>query len=162
MTLRMITATDVLLHPTLQGVQLPAPELAKIPGYIADASALIEGYLKRTFPDPPDTDNPQTVNLVPDAARLVCRRMVARVLTSAPIDANFDAYASTMGPMSHTKHVAQDVLGGGVWLTNQDKVILNGITSAGVGVVNIPLYAISSCPPAPPNWWKMTPASGVV
>ncbi len=158
MTLRMIDAAFVLQHPTLQGVTLPSSELAKIPGYIADASALIEGYLQRAYPDPPN--NPQAVNPVPEAARTVCRRTVARVLTSTPVDPSFDSYAATMGPMSHTKHVAADALGGGVWLTNQDKVILNSITTTALGVIHIPMYATSSCPPAPPNWWNLTPASG--
>lgn len=155
MTLKMVTTAFVLLHPTLHGVTLPQAELDKIPGYIADASGLIEGYLQRTFPDPPPTDT----NPVPEPARIVCRRVVARALIAPEIDPRFDTYASTMGPLSHTKHVAADVLGGGVWLTRQDKLILDGIPATN-DAMNIPLFAFTPCPAAPPNWWQMTPAAG--
>lgn len=50
MTLRMVDAAFVLQHPTLQGVTLPSSELAKIPGYIADASALIEDTFSAPTP----------------------------------------------------------------------------------------------------------------
>jgi hypothetical protein len=28
----------------------------------------------------------------------------------------------------------------------------------GQGMTNVPLYPFDPCPPAPPNWWQMTPA----
>src|SRR4051812_14736980 len=125
MTLKMVTTAFVLLHPTLQGVDLPQAERDKLPGYIADASVLIEGYLQLSWPDPPA--NPTDPSPIPGAAQIVCRRVVARALTATPIDPSFDTYASTIGPLSHTKHVTSDVLGGGVWLTRQDRLILDGI-----------------------------------
>lgn len=129
MTLKMVTKEFVLLHPTLTTPSPPTTEANKIPGYIEDASVLIEGYLETAFPDPPEdaTAEDPSVNPVPQPARIVCRRMVARALTSPAIDSRFDSYASTMGPLSHTKHVGADVMGGGVWLTKQDKMILDGI-----------------------------------
>lgn len=129
MTLKMVTPEFVLLHPTLLNPAPPTIVIAEIPGYIEDASVLIEGYLETAYPDPPedDTASDPTVNPVPQPARIVCRRMVARALSTPEIDPRFDSYASAMGPLSHTKHVGQDVMGGGVWLTRQDKLILDGI-----------------------------------
>lgn len=155
MTLKMVTTAFVLLHPTLAGVTPPSTELAKVPGYIADASMLIEGYLERTYPDPPV--NPTDPNPVPEPARIVCRRAVARALVTPDADPRFDSYASAMGSMSHTKHVGQDVMGGGVWLTRQDKMILDGIGNTD-RIVHVPMFVADPCPEAPPNWWLMTPS----
>lgn len=102
---------------------------AEITGYIEEASVLVEGYLNHTFDDPP-TDGSPNADPVPDAARIVTSRVVARAMTSTPVDPNFDQYSSGMGPFTHSKHVAQDVLGGGVWLTHQDKMALDSITFA--------------------------------
>ncbi|MCV7010354.1 hypothetical protein [Mycobacterium gordonae] len=156
MTLKMVTTAFVLLHPTLAGVSLPSAELAKVPGLIEDASVLIEGYLERSYPDPPA--NPTDPNPVPEPARIVCRRAVARAVVTPDADPRFDSYASAMGSMSHTKHVRQDVMGGGVWLTRQDKMILDGIGSAD-RIVHVSMQPERSCPPVPPGrWWEMRPA----
>lgn len=101
---------------------------------------------------------------MPNAATIVCARVVARTLTSTPVEPNLDTYsrASAMGPFNHTdiRHVAQDVLGGGVWLTRQDKMALSSVGGTYSKMTNLPLYPFDPCPPAPPNWWRMTPASG--
>src|SRR4051812_40145806 len=127
----LCTDADVQDRPTLQGVNLSATQLAQIPGYIGEASVLIEGYLGHTYTDDED---------IPVAATIVCARVVARALTARPVDGNFDSYGSTMGPFSHTKHVAADVLGGGVWLTKQDKMALDSIGSAHSRTSNVALY----------------------
>jgi hypothetical protein len=149
----LCTAADVLARPTLIGVTLSDAKAASIPAYIEEASALVCGYLGHTFAG--TDDDP-----VPNAARIVTARVVARALTATPVDGNFDTYGSTMGPFAHTKHVAQDVLGGGVWLTRQDKLALDSIGGTYSKMTNVPLYDLRWCPPAPPNWWLMTPASG--
>jgi Phage protein Gp19/Gp15/Gp42 len=102
---------------------------------------------------------------VPNAVVIVTARVVARALTTSPTDPNVDSYASTraMGSFSasNTAHVAQDVLGGGVWLTRQDKMALDAIDGIGSQTaINVPLYRLSWCPDAPDGWWLMAPAPG--
>jgi hypothetical protein len=156
----LCTAADVLARPTLIGVTLSDAKTASIPGYISEASLLVQGYLGHTYPDPP-TDGSTNRDPVPDAARIVTARVVARALTATPVDPNFDRYASSMGPFTHTKSVAQDVLGGGVWLTRQDKMALDAIGGTYAKMTNVPMYDLRWCPPVPgPNWWLMTPAPG--
>jgi hypothetical protein len=155
----LCTAADVLARPTLIGVTLSDAKTASIPGYFSEASLLVQGYLGHTYPDPP-TDGSTNPDPVPGAARIVTARVVARALTATPVDPNFDRYGSTMGPFTHTKSVAQDVLGGGVWLTRQDKLALDAIGGTYSRMTNVAVYDLRWCPPAPPNWWLMTPAPG--
>lgn len=116
-----------MARPALVAVTVREARRASIPGYIEEASALICGYLGHTFAGRDDEP-------VPDAARVVCARVVARAITSTHVDPNFDNHsrASAIGPFSHTDthHVAPDVLGGGVWLTRQDKMALDSIGGA--------------------------------
>lgn len=130
----LCTQTDVLARPAMHQANITVDnitdlQIANITGYIEEASILVEGYLNHTFDDAPE---PPAINPdpVPDAARVVTARVVARAMTSAPVDPNFDQYSSGMGPFQHTKHVSQDVLGGGVWLTHQDKMALDSIEFA--------------------------------
>lgn len=146
-TVPLCSSDDVLARPQMRGVSADAGTLN---GYIEEASVLIEGYLGHPF---------AIGETVPNAAKLVCARMVARAITATPVDPNFESYGSSFGPMAHTKHVAQDVLGGGVWLTRQDKLILDGITT-NAGMQSINLYALDPCPPPPPNWWLLSPTPG--
>lgn len=94
---------------------------------LEEASALVEGYLRRV-PEP-----------VPDAVRLVVARMVTRALSRGEgIDAAADSFSQQAGPYSVTTHYASDSLGGGVWLSAQDKLALrpfrrfNGVVSVGL------------------------------
>ena len=98
----LCTSGDVLARPTLIGVTLRDAQTASIPGYISEASLLVQGYLGHTYPDPP-TDGSTNPDPVPNAARIVCARVVARALTATPVDGNYDRYASAMGPFTHTK-----------------------------------------------------------
>lgn len=152
----LCTAQDVTARPQLAGVPLSAVQSAQLPGYIEEASTLVCGYLGHTY---------TADETVPEAARVVCARMVARALTTSPVDPNASEYsrASAMGSFSATStaHVAADVLGGGVWLTKQDKMALDSIGAiTRRTVVNLPMYATSWCPDAPDRWWLMTPAPG--
>jgi hypothetical protein len=135
----LCTPEDVLARPTLQDVTLSQTKQDQIPGYIEEASILVEGYLGHTYPDPPTDDTPNP-DPVPAAAKIVTARMVARALTATPVEGNFDTYGSTMGPFAHTKHVAADVLGGGVWLTRQDKMALDSIGGIYSLQTNVAMY----------------------
>lgn len=148
----LCTEADLLARPALIRVTLSDAQTASIPGFSDEASVLIEGYIGHTFAG--TDDDP-----VPTAAVIVCARVVARALTATPVDPNFDAYGSTIGPFAHSKRVAPDVLGGGVWLTKQDKLALDSIGGAYSRMTNIALYDLGWCPPAPPDWWEVTPAS---
>lgn len=137
----LCTQADVLDRPALSAAGISTfteTQAAQVDGYIEEASVLVEGYLGHTYADPP-TDGSPNPDPVPDAARLVAARVVARALTSTPVDPNFDSYSSAMGPFSHQKHVAQDVLGGGVWLTRQDKMALDAIDT-NARISNISTY----------------------
>lgn len=147
----LCTEADVMARPALAGLTLSTAQTASVDGYIDEASVLIEGYLGHTY---------AADETVPDAARIVCARVVARALTATPVDPNFDRYDSTMGPFTQQKHVAPDVLGGGVWLTRQDKMALDAIGGVYSRMTNVSLYPFDPCPTAPPNWWLMTPAPG--
>lgn len=146
-----------MARPALAGLTLSAAQIAQIPGYIEEASALVCGYLGHTFAG--TDDDP-----VPGAATIVCARVVARALTTSPTDPNLSESTNTRGMGSFsattTAHLAQDVLGGGVWLTRQDKMALDSIGGAYSRMTCVPLYPFDPCPPAPPNWWQMTPAPG--
>lgn len=140
----LCTSDDVMDRPAVKAVPVDTIDADAIDGYIEEASILIEGYLGHTYPDPPtdiDVPNPDPV---PDAARIVCARVVARALTAGRVEPNFDSYtnAAAMGGMSYTntRHVAQDVLGGGVWLTRQDKMALDSIGGIYSKQSNVALY----------------------
>jgi hypothetical protein len=153
----LCTIDDVLDRPALIGVAITATMTAQIPGYIEEASALVCGYLGHQFAG--TDDDP-----IPNAARIVAARAVARALTATPVDGNCDSYTngSTMGPFAHTstRHVASDVLGGGVWLTRQDKMALDSIGGTYSLQTNVALFDLpwSRCPPPAGRWWLMLPA----
>lgn len=114
----LCTVADVTARPELVGRQVSDDDTAKIAGWITDASGLIEGYLQREFID---TDP------IPKQATVVCARMVARALTTRQAPPTIDSVNSSMGPFAASQHITQDALGGGVWLTRQDRLLLDGI-----------------------------------
>jgi hypothetical protein len=150
----LCTSDDVMERPQILAAPTGTVDTASIPGYIEEASILVEGYLGHTYPDPPTDPDVVNPDPVPDAARVVAARAVARALIAdaanngpggpRPLDPNIDAYTSSrsMGGFSATKteHVAADVLGGGVWLTRQDKMALDSIGGAYSRQTNVPLY----------------------
>lgn len=85
-------------------------------GLLEEASALVEGYLGRTFPD----------GGVPSAVRLVVSRMAARVIQS-PKDAGFNQESAsyTAGPYSQQVTYTAGASGGSPWLTASDKTALS-------------------------------------
>ena len=135
--------------PLVDSLTFTGTQTAQIPGWITEASTLIEGYLRHTY---------TADETVPDAARIVCARVVARALTTPVTTPNADRYDSTMGPFTASTQMTRDALGGGVWLTRQDKMALDSIP--GGGLTNRSMIPLKPCPPAPPNWWLMTPAPG--
>lgn len=142
----LCTPQDVLARPTLIGITITEDMTEQIPGYIDEASILIEGYLEHVYPPAPVDDSPSP-DPVPDAARIVCARVVARALTTTNTDPNYDSYTHSrnMGGFgaSNTAHVAADVLGGGVWLTKQDKMALDAISGIGQNqATNVAMYDV--------------------
>jgi hypothetical protein len=144
LSISLCTADDVLARPELAGVALSATQTAQLPGYIDEASTLVCGYLGHAYTG--TSDDP-----VPNAARIVAARVVARALTSPRLDPNFDTYNSSMGPLAHTKHVAPDAIGGGVWLTRQDKLMLDSISTL-PRFSNVALHAWPACQPITAAW----------
>lgn len=143
----LCTPEDVLARPTLIGITITEDMTEQIPGYIDEASILIEGYLEHVYPPAPLDETLPNPDPVPDAARIVCARVVARALTAAKTDPNYDSYTASrnMGGFgaSNTAHVAADVLGGGVWLTRQDKMALDAISGIGQHqATHVPMFDV--------------------
>lgn len=153
----LCTEDDVMERPQIKAAPTGYINTESIPGYIEEASILVEGYLGHTYPDPPTDPAVTNPDPVPDGARIVAARVVARALladaanTHNPgagpvVDPNIDSITSTraMGGFSATKteHVAADVLGGGVWLTRQDKMALDSIGGAYSRQSNVAMYDV--------------------
>lgn len=136
----LCTPQDVLDRPQLQGLTLGTVREAQIPGYITEASILVQGYLEHNYPEPPDPPE-VSPDPIPQAAMIVTARMVARALTSSQSDPSTDTHSSGMGPFTNSQHTAQDALGGGVWLTRQDKMALDSIEGISVNhQTNVAMY----------------------
>lgn len=137
----LCTLDDVKARPQMVSLadSLDSADEEIIAGWIEEASVLVEGYLEHTYPDPPTDSTEPNPDPVPDAARIVTARVVARAYTTPAGPATGqDSSNSTMGPFSKSAHITQDALGGGVWLTNQDKLALDSIP--GRGLTNMALY----------------------
>lgn len=95
------------------GRDLTQDEIERIDGLLAEAGALVTGYLGHT-PDP-----------VPDQVVLVVSRMAARVLQSPGVESgSAESVSYTAGPFSQSFTLASGASGGSPWLTISDKVIL--------------------------------------
>ncbi len=105
---------------TRLGRPLTVEETERVDGLIAEASALVAGWLCRT-PDP-----------VPGEVAIVTSRMVARALTPpAGADPGVTNTSATMGPFAYTRAYSPEASSGGVWLTRQDKTILRRFARRG-------------------------------
>ncbi|QDF19740.1 head-to-tail adaptor [Mycobacterium phage LilSpotty] len=94
------------------GRPLTTDEASRAEGLLAEASALVEGWLG-SVADP-----------VPDAVSIVVSRMVARALTaSTPVPGLSDQNMSA-GPFEVRNRFTPEASSGGVWLTRQDKIML--------------------------------------
>jgi hypothetical protein len=113
--------------------ELTDDELTWVPTALEEASALIIGYLGCDPTIYDDSTDPPTVT-VPDAARLVAARMVARVIeqrTSSSTPVGASSYSRTTGPFGQTVQVQAGANTGGPWLTAVDKITLNPLFCKG-------------------------------
>lgn len=116
------------------GRDLTEAELAAAPGVIAEASALVAGYLGRDWPALDD---------VPGAVRIACSRMVARAMTAGSVNlpAGTSEFGSSLSVMSHTVKLGDDVVIGNPWLSRTDRTTLAPYVLR-QPVVNVPMYDV--------------------
>lgn len=119
------------------GRDLTEAELAAAPAVIAEASALVVGYLGRDWPGLDD---------VPGAVRIACSRMVARAMTGASnlppnLPAGATEFGSSLSVFSHTVKLGDDVAIGSPWLSRTDKTTLAPYVMR-AHVVNVPMYHV--------------------
>lgn len=94
------------------GRPLTTDEASRAEGLLAEASALVEGWLG-SVADP-----------VPGAVSIVVSRMVARTLTaSTPLPGLADQNMAA-GPFEVRNRFTPEAASGGVWLSRQDKITL--------------------------------------
>jgi len=116
------------------GRDLTEAELAAVPALIAEASALVAGYLGREWAD---------MDAVPGAVRIACSRMVARAMTAGSVNlpAGTSEFGSAMSVMSHTVKLGDDVVIGNPWLSRTDRTTLAPYVMR-AHVVNVPMYHV--------------------
>jgi hypothetical protein len=93
----------------LLGRPLDPAEQTRAAALLLQASLLVSGWCRRSFPDPP-----------PEEARAVTAQTAARAL-GAPGAAS---RSETVGPFSNSVSYAPEAANGGCWLTQGDKTIL--------------------------------------
>lgn len=96
-------------------------ESGRIPGLLAEASALVEAYLDQVLPDP-----------VPTNAVLVTSRMVARSLSVREDLTGVSQVQQTAGPFSMGRTMTSTAAAGGVYLSRQDRMLLSALRRSGV------------------------------
>lgn len=103
------------------GRDLTEGEQARVPGLLAEASALVEGYLGVVYTDGDE---------VPSTVTLVVSRMVARVLSQAqgtPI--GLESRQVGTGPFQQSDRYGADTTLGGPWLARVDRDMLSPLVS---------------------------------
>lgn len=109
------------------GRDLTTAETARLAGLLAEASAIVEGYLGITYPE--DTDPVA----VPDPVSIVVSRIVARALTLG-IPEGVTQQSETAGPFAHSNTYGQGLTS--LWLGKAEKLMLR---SLGGGVTSVPM-----------------------
>lgn len=106
------------------GRVLTPPELERVGGLIAEASALVQAYLgcPITAWVGPDEDDDTVPDVVPEAVRIVTSRMVARVLSVPAAFTAGEVSQQTVGPFSTT--FQPGTTSGAPWLGSMDQVTL--------------------------------------
>lgn len=123
----MIPVTQQDVEARLRRSLVVPGEVAQLPGEVAEASVLVEGYLRVEY----DTDNP-----APTAVIVVTSRVIARMVTDlGGIPAQADSLTRGMGPFSATTHLVADSTSGGPWLTKSDKMALEPYRVGGVACI---------------------------
>lgn len=105
------------------GRDLTESEGARVSGLLAEAAALVRGYLGGVYPDP-----------VTDVVRVVESRIVARTLTTSAAP-GVASWQQSAGQVSQQQTMtAEAASSGGVWLSSTDKQMLSGLRSSMVSV----------------------------
>lgn len=111
------------------GRTLTAGEVARLPGLLAKASVIVEGYLGVTYTDADD---------VPAAVTIVVASMVARVFaTSGTVTPGVTSEMVTAGPHQWQRSFSEGTNSVEPWMTKADRTALQGI--GGGSMVSIPL-----------------------
>lgn len=148
---------------------------------LEEASVLVIGYLG-CDPTVRDTTVDPPTETVPDAARIVTARMVARLIeqqTAGAVPVGVSSYHTQTGPFGSTMQVQSGSNSGGPWVSAADKIMLKPLrcdsnayavdTVPGAGLVHSPECSANSYVNAS-YWWAYctcgaylagTPTSGV-
>lgn len=95
------------------GEEVPENKVHVTEGLLEEASALVEGYLGRTFDD------------VPRPVAVVVSRMVARVLQAPEPSFAVETLSQSAGAFSQSQKFTTGASGGSPWLTAADKTALS-------------------------------------
>lgn len=101
------------------GRDLTGAEEDRLPGLLAKASVIVEGYLGIVY-EPDDT--------IPSAVTIVVASMVARVLaTTGTVAPGVSSEMVTAGPHQWQRSFRDDANSVEPWLTKADRIALQGI-----------------------------------
>ncbi|HJT93885.1 MAG TPA: hypothetical protein VJ777_18470 [Mycobacterium sp.] len=123
---------------------LTADQQAKWPGTAAEASVLVEGFLRREWDD---------LATVPDAIKVVVSRMTVRAMTApagplSPMEGQ-QSSSSTFGPMSYNRSFGADAVFTTPWLSKADRLALSRFRG---GVTNEPMFDTAAVSNADNDW----------
>lgn len=108
------------------GRALTSPEVTRLPGLLAKASAIVEGYLRVVYADPDG---------IPSAVKIVVASMVARVFgTEGAVPPGVTSEMVMAGSRQWQRSFSGDVNTIEPWLTKGDKLALQGVGSSAVSV----------------------------
>ncbi|MDR0435786.1 MAG: hypothetical protein LBH11_03350 [Propionibacteriaceae bacterium] len=96
-------------------------EADQVKGLLDEATVLLRGWLAQDFPD----------TQTPDEVRIVCSRMVARVLergSGLPVGAT--GIQAAIGPFQQGLTFSADTASGGVWIAAADRLALKRFRTA--------------------------------
>lgn len=149
-----------------KALRRPLTEAEKewVPDALVEASALIIGHLG-CDPTVRDTSVDPPTETVPDAARLVAARMVARLIEQQEsqvgrnVPVGTSSYSTTTGPFGQTVHVQPGSNTGGPWLSAVDKTMLKPIRcdSKAYAVDTAPGTAGMHSPECSANFYRNAP-----
>lgn len=121
----MILASRDVVEQQL-GRVLTDPELTRLPGLLAKASVIVEGYLRAAYDDLGD---------VPSAVTIVVASMVARVFgIDGTVPPGVTSEMVMAGPHQWQRSFSDGANTIEPWLTKGDKLALQGVGSSAVSV----------------------------
>lgn len=139
-------------------------ETGWVPNALEEASVLVIGYLG-CDPTVRDTTVDPPTETVPDAARIVTARMVARLIeqqTSGAVPVGVQSYSTTTGPFGNSVTAVAGSNSGGPWVSAADKIMLKPLrcdsnayavdTAPGAALIHSPECSANFYVNAP-YWW---------